>query len=310
MRCASCRTDFFVTLADDVEPKEASPAVQAPPAPKPAKPQSADDALAAEWAMAEQVEYTPQPEKVAADPAMDQEDLDKLFAAEEAAASVALATIAEADGAEETSAAPASEIPAAPEVVAAKGWRRFLPWRRKASTKTKAKVPAHKARSRAAPQGKTKPPQKTSGPSRALMALGAASIVILIGAFWQREAVARMVPASATLFEAAGLPVNIRGLSFANVRSSLQSEGGSQFLLVEGTVTSLKQSALQVPLIEIRVRSGDGKVLYTWTTDPPRSSLNPGEALHFRARLATPPEAGRDVEVRFADHARSAAAKR
>jgi tRNA(Arg) A34 adenosine deaminase TadA len=51
------------------------------------------------------------------------------------------------------------------------------------------------------------------------------------------------------------------------------------------------------------ISAADGSTLYSWTTEPPRANLKPGEALHFRTRLATPPEAGRHVEVRFADQA-------
>ncbi len=315
VRCASCRTDFFVTLADDVEAKEAAtPAL--PPAQED-RPASAEDALAAEWALAEQVEHTPRVQDAATDQPIDQDELDRLFAAEEAAAAQALSGAPTADG-QATDEATGSGVD--PDVVppapaAATGWRRFLPRRRSKAATSTGKPPARSGKPPVrAGKGGARPPQgrgpgSASAPPRALIALCAASSVVLAGMVWQREAVVRLMPSSATLFQTIGMPVNVRGLTFADVKSSLQSEGEGRFLLVEGTVASVRQSVTQVPLIEIRVRGGDGKVLYTWTTDPPRSSLNPGEALHFRARLATPPEAGRDVEVRFADRTQSASAK-
>jgi len=308
VRCASCRNDFFVTLADDVEAKEAAvPAAPSAPADKPA---SAEDALAAEWALAEQVEQTPRVQDAATDPPIDQDELDRLFAAEEAAAVQALSGAPSVDGQATDEAAGSGADPdvVPPAPAAATGWRRFLPRRRGRASGSVTKPPAGAAKPRVRPSTARKPGPAVA-PPRALIALCAACSVVLVGMVWQRDAVVRLVPSSAALFQRAGMPVNVRGLVFADVRSSLQSEGEGRFLLVEGAVASVRQSVTQVPLIEIRVRGGDGKILYTWTTDPPRSSLNPGEALHFRARLATPPEAGRDVEVRFADRTQSASAK-
>ena len=65
-----------------------------------------------------------------------------------------------------------------------------------------------------------------------------------------------------------------------------------------------------VPPIEAVLRDAEGRPLYSWVSDPPRATLRPGEALHFRTRLATPPEEGRDVAVRFTTAERRVEAKR
>jgi predicted Zn finger-like uncharacterized protein len=308
VRCANCRDDFFVTLADDLEAKEA--AAPALPPSRPDRPASAEDALAAEWAMAEQVEHTPRDGDAATDQPIDQDDRDRLFAAEDAAAAQAQSGSPAADDQATDDAAGRGANPdlVLPAPAAATGWRRFLPRRRASTAGSAGKRPAGAGMARVRPS-RIGEPGPASAPPRALIGLCAASSVVLVGMVWQRDAVVRLAPSSAALFQAVGMPVNLRGLVFAEVRSSLQSEGTGRFLLVEGTVASLRQTVIQVPLIEIRVRDGDGKILYAWTTDPPRSSLNPGEALHFRARLATPPQAGRDVEVRFVDRTQSASAK-
>lgn len=133
------------------------------------------------------------------------------------------------------------------------------------------------------------------------LGLGLVGILVLFGIITQRQSVVRLMPASASLFSAVNLPVNINGLEFIAVRSSTQTEGDARFLIVEGEVRSVQGDVVQVPLIELRLRGEDGRTIYTWTAEPPRKSLRPGEALHFRTRLATPPTAGRNVEVRFTD---------
>ncbi len=120
-------------------------------------------------------------------------------------------------------------------------------------------------------------------------------------AILQRDNVVRAAPSSAGLFAMIGLPVNLQGLVFSDLRSVVMSEGNARFLVVDGVVKSVRTQTVPVPLIEISIRGEDRRTVYTWTTEPPRSSLKAGEALQFRARLATPPEAGRDIEVSFAD---------
>jgi hypothetical protein len=46
------------------------------------------------------------------------------------------------------------------------------------------------------------------------------------------------------------------------------------------------------------VRGEDGQAKYAWTTRAAKSRLEPGETIAFRA-LASPPESGADVLVRF-----------
>ncbi|CAD5250701.1 Zinc finger domain-containing protein, LSD1 subclass [Bosea sp. 62] len=116
---------------------------------------------------------------------------------------------------------------------------------------------------------------------------------------WQRERIVRMVPQFAGLYASIGLPVNVRGLAFSAVESELVQDQQGRFLVVSGDVTNVAKGATRVPPITVMVQSEDGKVLYSWTTEPPRPSLEPAELMHFRARLASPPNDGRSVQLRF-----------
>lgn len=117
---------------------------------------------------------------------------------------------------------------------------------------------------------------------------------------WQRELAVRGAPQLAVLFERIGLPVNLRGLSLSAVESGLIDDGQGRFLIVEGDVTNITRGKATVPPIEVSVRDASGMTLYRWTTEPPRPKLEPAELMRFRARLASPPENGQSVLVRFA----------
>lgn len=135
----------------------------------------------------------------------------------------------------------------------------------------------------------------------AAVALG--GLVLLAGVVWQRDAAVRAAPQLAGLFETIGMPVNLRGLSLSSVESGVVEDGPNRFLVVEGDVTNITKSKTAVPLIEVAVKDAGGATLYTWTTEPPRASLEPAELVRFRARLASPPEQGQSVRVRFSSAA-------
>lgn len=152
-----------------------------------------------------------------------------------------------------------------------------------------------------------KPPRFAgASPPLVLAVAGAALLGLLV---WQRDRAARVAPQLAAVFQALRLPVNVVGLNLSGVESGLLQDGQGRVLVVEGDVTNITRSIAQVPPIEVRIRDASGQTLYTWTTDPPRPSLEPAELMHFRVRLASPPEAGQSVEVRFGQKAAAGLAK-
>lgn len=133
-----------------------------------------------------------------------------------------------------------------------------------------------------------------------------AGLALLAGLVWQRNAVVRMAPQLADVFAMAGLPVNVRGLSLSAVESGLVDDGQSRYLVVEGDVTNITRSRTTLPPIEVAVNNAAGTTLYSWTTQPPRPTLEPAELVRFRARLVSPPEKGQSVRVRFTSAATAA----
>jgi predicted Zn finger-like uncharacterized protein len=124
-------------------------------------------------------------------------------------------------------------------------------------------------------------------------------LMVLAIALQSRVAMVRNFPQTASLFAAIGLPVNLRGLVFENVKSSGEFVDGVTVMVVEGTIVNLTGKTLEVPRLRFALRSASGHEVYAWTALPTRTMLTPGEELPFRSRLASPPPDGRDVIVRF-----------
>ena len=109
----------------------------------------------------------------------------------------------------------------------------------------------------------------------------------------------RAAPQTASLYAAIGLPVNLRGLTFADVKTATETHDGVPVLVVEGTIRSASPRIVEVPRLRFSVRNRNGQEVYAWTAVPGRSALGPGESLTFRSRLASPPPDAREVLVRF-----------
>jgi len=144
-----------------------------------------------------------------------------------------------------------------------------------------------------------RPPLRKNSRKRlgvAAFAAAAAFIVMMIAA---RTNVVRAVPDLAGVYAAVGLPVNLRGLEFRDVRTTSEIQDGITVLVIEGEVVNVVKHAVEVPRVRLAVLGTGGQELYSWTTLLPRSILSEDEKVSFRSRLASPPPEGREVLVRF-----------
>ena len=114
-----------------------------------------------------------------------------------------------------------------------------------------------------------------------------------------RGSVVKHAPQLASLYAAIGMPVNLRGLTFTEVKIMRDSHDGVPVLVVEGSIASAASQPVEVPRLRLAMRNEAGGEIYAWTAMPPREVLGPGETMAFRSRLASPPGEGRDVTVRF-----------
>jgi predicted Zn finger-like uncharacterized protein len=124
-------------------------------------------------------------------------------------------------------------------------------------------------------------------------------LLVLGGLIGWRKAIVRHAPQTASLYAVIGLPVNLRGVSFDNIRTSQETQDGVPVLVVEGDIGSLSNLPIEIPRLRFSLRNSAGIEIYSWTTVPPKNTLAAGERLAFRSRLASPPPDARNVAVRF-----------
>jgi predicted Zn finger-like uncharacterized protein len=132
-----------------------------------------------------------------------------------------------------------------------------------------------------------------------LIFLAAAGLSALI--FVNRQFVVKQAPDLASLFDMMGLPVNLRGLEFRDLRTFREVDEGTAVLVVEGTIQSVSEQPAAVPAVRLSLRSEDQQEIYAWTLEPRAVALEPGANTRFRTRLADPPADAADIQVRFVD---------
>lgn len=120
--------------------------------------------------------------------------------------------------------------------------------------------------------------------------------VALIGG---RSEIVRYLPQTASLFAAIGLPVNLRNLEFESIAISKEAQDGVNILIIEGRIVNTSRKAVDVPRLRFAARTATGQEVYTWTMQPSRSLLGPGDSIPFTSRLAAPPANAADILVRF-----------
>jgi predicted Zn finger-like uncharacterized protein len=282
VRCVRCRTVWFATPAEEPAPV-AEPVLAAPP---PAEPDQDGDAPPDDFDWSFSVDgsqASADADGAAAQAAGDkaesksQADIDAMWAAAEAE------SVVETKG---PSIVPAMGADAAGEPVVEHG---------------AAAMPEsiESVAARRAPKAKKLKKRTIKWPSFGLPAAIVLLIAVLGTLIGFRSHVVRFAPQTASLYGAIGLPVNLRGITFENVRTTGEVHEGVPVLIVEGTIANVVAKTVEVPRLRFAMRNAAGQEIYAWTSVTGRSILSPGETTTFRSRLASPPSDGRDVVVRF-----------
>jgi predicted Zn finger-like uncharacterized protein len=263
VRCASCRNTWFATPESAMAEPEPALAAAGEPAPVPPAPQPppAED-FADETAASFSVEAGPLLDDPAAETAR------------------ALAA---------TDAPPLA--PQDPPVEAAPPVARFDP-----SAEDIETIAARRARHTHTDRKDRRTPLQRIASVPVLITV---LVVILLAALQWRVALVRHFPQTASLFSMIGMPVNLRGLNFMDVKSRGEFQDGVMVLVIEGTIVNLTPRTLEIPRLRFSLRNGIGHEVYAWTALPSKTLLGSGDGLPFRSRLASPPPDGRDVIVRF-----------
>ena len=128
-----------------------------------------------------------------------------------------------------------------------------------------------------------------------------AALALVLVSVMKRDAIVRAAPPLAGAYAAIGLPVNLNGLQWRDVKTRVVVESAQRVLAVEGEIRNLRDHSRPVPDIELSLRDDDGREVYRWSTPAPKANLNQNETIQFRARLASPPDTARAVRVHFAE---------
>ncbi|NND49638.1 MAG: DUF3426 domain-containing protein [Rhizobiales bacterium] len=132
------------------------------------------------------------------------------------------------------------------------------------------------------------------------LAAFAATFALIAGAAYEyRQALVRAVPQTAVFYELVGLEVNIRGMEFANVVVEREFENGLPVLAVSGEIVNIAERSLNVPRLRFGLRDHSKQEIYHWTMAVATGQLAPEGRARFLTKLAAPPAAAHDVEVRF-----------
>lgn len=134
-----------------------------------------------------------------------------------------------------------------------------------------------------------------SGLPAACAAMGALAFALII---WRADVV-RLLPQTAAFYQLAGLEVNLRGLSFKDVKITRETVEGKPVLVIEGMITGETHKAIELPRLRFSVLDAHGTEVYAWNAVLEQQVLKPGENAWFKSRLASPPPEGRHIDIRF-----------
>jgi predicted Zn finger-like uncharacterized protein len=129
----------------------------------------------------------------------------------------------------------------------------------------------------------------------ACAAMGALVLALVI---WRVEVV-RLLPQTATFYRMVGLEVNLRGLTFKDVKITTETVEGKPVLVIEGVIVGEARKPVELPRLRFSVRDAQGAEIYAWNAVLEQPVLKPGERAWFKSRLASPPPEGRNIDVRF-----------
>ena len=139
---------------------------------------------------------------------------------------------------------------------------------------------------------------------RGWTALAACLVLLVGGGYALRVSVVKMFPASAQLYAMAGLDVNVRGLEFRNLSLVQDFERGVPVMSIKGEIVNISGETVVLPRVRLSLIDEAEQEIYHWTLKADTRPLPPDAKRTFSTRLASPPAAARNIQVRFASIAR------
>jgi predicted Zn finger-like uncharacterized protein len=155
----------------------------------------------------------------------------------------------------------------------------------------------------AAATAATTPPAAAPDRSTGWVGWGLGSVfvvLLLLSAIMGRNEIVAGFPASASIYQTLGLPVDVElGLEFADVKSDWLVEGGASVLVVEGQIVNLSQQERTIPRVRMAILDADGRELQYEYLDVSPEPIAAGTRAGFSGRLVNPAERGQNFRLSF-----------
>jgi predicted Zn finger-like uncharacterized protein len=91
----------------------------------------------------------------------------------------------------------------------------------------------------------------------------------------------------------------LQGLSFANLKTSIKTENGETALTIEGEIRSDSMTEKNLPELRFTMRDEAQNTIFQWMIPAPAPTIAKGEAVPFKARLASPPRDAKNIVIAF-----------
>ena len=121
-----------------------------------------------------------------------------------------------------------------------------------------------------------------------------------------RQQVAGLVPGTAPLFAAIGLPVNTLGLAFEGVAWKPTFAAGRPVMAVTGAIRNTNKTAKVAPSVRVSLRGKAKSPLVSYDLALTNAKIPPGGVRYFAWNLPDPPANAEGLEIGFNPAAKAA----
>lgn len=134
-------------------------------------------------------------------------------------------------------------------------------------------------------------------------------LVLILGsigaAVFLRDTIVSIFPSAEGIYSMVGLEDDSlgAGLSINDVKSTRESIGGKDVLVVRGDVVNVSERSRPVPMLELRLSDTEGKVIQSAKAAPLKNELVAGDKISFEIQLENPSALARRLEVTFMEGA-------
>lgn len=140
-------------------------------------------------------------------------------------------------------------------------------------------------------------------------------LVLIIGlggaAIFLRDTVIELIPGAEGFYHMIGLSDDSlgAGLAIKDVKSTRESIGGKDVLVVRGVISNVSEKVRPVPLLELKLSDLDGSMVQSEKTAPLKMELAAGDQIGFKIQVENPSALARRLEVTFTERAGGADAE-